>query len=161
MSNPFHRATTDDADWSLTVSGAVGHEVEWSRTELSRFETIPVSDEFDCVDARERASATYRGVRVSDLLDRVAGGSQANFALVHAASGEYTAAFERSRLDSYVLAVERDGQRIPLEDGGPLRLFPTSDAGDCWQNVKWVVEIELRSEDPTEEATARERTVGA
>ena len=104
------------------------------------------------LDLRERTLDGW-----TDLLDRAGVRSAAEFALVRAMDGEYACSFPVERLSSAVLAVELDGEPLPVEHGGPARLVPTGE-GDCWESVKWVARLELHATKP--EGTARELTVG-
>ncbi|MEA5389388.1 molybdopterin-dependent oxidoreductase [Haloarculaceae archaeon H-GB11] len=143
-------------EWTLAVTGAVEKPLELDREDLLEHATAATCDDFDCLERRTASEETYHGVALSSLLDWARPTDDADYALVRAAGGDYAAGFERDRLETYVLAVAvDDADPIPLYDGGPARLFPTDDEGDCWQNVKWVTEVELRVEDPFGEATAR------
>ena len=57
--------------------------------------------------------------------------------------GDYACAFPLERLSDALLAVELEGELLPVEHGGPARLVPIGADTDCWEHVKWVAEIEV------------------
>jgi DMSO/TMAO reductase YedYZ molybdopterin-dependent catalytic subunit len=68
--------------------------------------------------------------------------------------GEYACGYPLDRLDGALLALELDGDPLPVEHGGPARLVPATAGSDCWESVKWVARIELLADAP--EDTARD-----
>jgi DMSO/TMAO reductase YedYZ molybdopterin-dependent catalytic subunit len=75
--------------------------------------------------------------------------------------GEYACGYPLDRLDGALLeldgallALELDGDPLPVEHGGPARLVPATAESDCWESVKWMARIELLADEP--EDTARD-----
>ncbi|WP_096388947.1 molybdopterin-dependent oxidoreductase [Halopenitus persicus] len=137
----------DDAGDSVTVTyddlAALPHET--------------FSGDFSCLEGWTATDLTWRGVRVGRLLEATVGARDGgSHALVRAMDGEYACAFPIDRLSESVLALELDGEPLPVEHGGPARLVPPGEDADCWRSVKWVAAIEVTAEPPTEADTARE-----
>ncbi|QHS16580.1 molybdopterin-dependent oxidoreductase [haloarchaeon 3A1-DGR] len=115
------------------------------------------SGDFSCLEGWTATDLTWRGVRIGRLLAATVGGThEAGHALVRAMDGEYACAFPLDRLSESVLALELEGEPLPVEHGGPARLVPPGEDADCWRSVKWVAAIEVTAEPPTEADTARE-----
>ncbi len=95
-------------------------------------------------------------VRVGDLLERAGPSAEAEHALARAMDGDYACSFPLEALSDALLAVELDGEPLPVEHGGPARLVPIGPNRDCWESVKWVSEIRV-GETPFPDAdTAKE-----
>ncbi|WP_372912709.1 molybdopterin-dependent oxidoreductase [Salinigranum sp.] len=139
--------------WRLTVDGRVDRPLSLSHDDLRAMELVSATGDFSCVEGWTATDLTWRGVRVTDLLDRAGPDAEAAFALVHAMDGEYACGYPLDALDGALLALELDGEPLPVEHGGPARLVP-ADGGDCWESVKWVARIELHATEPAD--TARE-----
>jgi len=148
-------ASTDR--WSLTVRGSVSRPREFDVDDLRPLQTETFTADFECEVGWVAEDVSWSGVGVAELLDRVEPTPNSEYALVHAMDGEYACSLPLQRLRRAVLALELDGDRLPVEHGGPARLVPT-DEGDCWESVKWVEAIELTSERPDD--TAREIALG-
>jgi DMSO/TMAO reductase YedYZ molybdopterin-dependent catalytic subunit len=65
------------------------------------------------------------------------------FVVVHAESGKYlsTLPIDLMRDPQTMLADELNGEALPLEHGGPLRLVVPVQLG--YKNVKWVTRLEV------------------
>ena len=145
----------DDVDpegWRLAVDGRVDRPLSLSRDDLGAMDLVRTTGDFSCVEGWTATDLTWRGVRVTDLLDRAGPDEDARFALVHAMDGEYACGYPLDRLDDALLAVELDGGPLPVEHGGPARLVPATAGSDCWESVKWVARIELLADEPDDTA---------
>ncbi|MFB6131296.1 MAG: molybdopterin-dependent oxidoreductase [Salinigranum sp.] len=137
--------------WRLVVDGRVDRRVVLTPDELRSMALVTVAGEFSCVEGWTAPDLTWRGVGIADLLARARPGRDAEFALVRAMDGEYACGFPIDRLSEALLAIELDGEALPVEHGGPARLVP-ADESDCWESVKWVARIELRADRPDDTA---------
>ncbi len=158
MSGLERHEVPDDVDgdeWRLRITGAVERSVELSERDLEAYAMETFTSDFDCIAGWTAAGLSWRGVRVGTLLDRATPTADCRYALVRAADGEYACSFPLDRLRSAVLAVELDGERLPLEHGGPARLVPTATDADCWESIKWVEGIELHRSEPAASDTAK------
>ncbi|SEH46035.1 Oxidoreductase molybdopterin binding domain-containing protein [Halopenitus malekzadehii] len=147
------------AGWTLriTTPADAGESVPLTHDDLTGLPQETFTGDFSCLEGWTATDLTWRGVRVDRLLEATVGGVDgADHALVRAMDGEYACAFPIDRLTEAVLALELDGDPLPVEHGGPARLVPPGEDADCWRSVKWVASIELTADRPTEADTARE-----
>jgi len=143
---------TDPARWTVTVDGAVADAQTMSVPDLADVATATVAASTDCEG--ERPAEQWRGVRVGALLDRVTPDADASHALVHSSDEAFACGFELDRLRDAHLAVRLDGNPIPTDRGGPVRLLV--DDADCWERVKWVTRIDVLDAPPGDADTARD-----
>jgi DMSO/TMAO reductase YedYZ molybdopterin-dependent catalytic subunit len=139
--------------WRLLVTGCVEREVAFDDADLRALATASYTSDVSCVEGWTAEGLSWRGVRVGALMSRAGLGPESSHVLVRAMDGEYACSLPVARLDDALLAVELDGDRLPVEHGGPARLVPT-DEGDCWEHVKWVEELEVRESPPADDDTA-------
>lgn len=141
-------------EWELTLSGAVETPVSLAYEKLTSYDLVTVTDDFECLEGWVAEDLTWRGVWVDKLLERAGPTVEEGYGLVRAIDGGYACSFELGRLGAGLLAVELDGEPLPAEHGGPVRLvFPDGDS-DCWESIKWVREISVRESPPVEADTA-------
>lgn len=144
------------ADWDLRVTGAVERPLRLDESDLDSLPREARTDDFECAEGWVAEGLSWRGVPVAALLDRATPTAGSEYALVRSMDGDYACSFGLNALSNAVLAVELDGDPLPVEHGGPARLVPGSDDADCWESVKWVSEIELATAEPTAADTAEE-----
>jgi DMSO/TMAO reductase YedYZ molybdopterin-dependent catalytic subunit len=146
-----------DADsWSLTLDGSLERPRSFSLADLRALGLVDATADFSCVEGWTARDVPWRGVPVAAVLASGDPRPEAAFALVTAMDGGYACGYSLARLREAVLAVEFDGDPLPVEHGGPARLvFPASDS-ECWESLKWVARIDLRASPPDAEATARD-----
>lgn len=147
-------------DWTLRVTGAVSRTLHIERTELTEFPNKTVTDDFTCVEGWVAKDLSWRGVVVGSILNRAEPTVDNGYVLVHSMDGDYACSFRRNRVKDALLAFELDGDRLPVEHGGPARLVPTDVDSDCWESVKWVSEFEVTETDPVAGDTAEEIATG-
>jgi len=118
--------------------------------------------DFACEEGWSVPGLRWQGARLADAIALARPLPAARYILV--CSGRFCAAIPREQVegpDGPLLAYELDGQPLPAEHGGPLRLIAASLA--CYQTVKWVDHITLAEsaaeETATEIATARLRAL--
>jgi len=145
----------EPTDWSLRVTGAVERPLELDRADLVAMDLRTVDEEFSCVEGWTAAGLSWRGVELATLLDAAGVEPAASFGLVHAMDGDYACSFPLDRLRDALLAVELDGQPLEVVHGGPTRLVPRATDSDCWESVKWVSRIELRTDAAEKADTAK------
>ena len=156
-SSMAHSDPPDDPDparWTVTLTGAVADSKTVRATDLAALGTVAAEVATGC-EGETTTPDRWRGVRVGTLLDRVRPRTDASHALVHSADPDFACGFDLDRLRDALLAVRLDGDPIPTERGGPVRLLV--DDADCWERVKWVSRIEVLDEPPEEADTARDQ----
>jgi len=149
-------AASDPARWTVTVTGAVADPQAVRASDLASLVTEPVESSTACAGEAAEPSR-WRGVRVGTLLDRARPRVDASHVLVQSADPGFACGFDLDRLCDAHLAVRLDGDRIPTERGGPVRLLV--DDADCWERVKWVSRIDVLDEPPGDADTARDRVL--
>ena len=137
----------DPEGWSLRVHGTVDRPLRFTRDDLASFPLETAAEDFECVEGWVAEGLSWRGVRVETILERAEPSEESECGLVRAMDGDYASSFPLDRLASAILALELDGEELPVEHGGPARLVPADADSDCWESIKWVSEIQV-SETP-------------
>jgi hypothetical protein len=133
--------------YTLSVSGAAPTPVTFTLAELEAMPRVAATLPIACVEGWS-ASATWRGVRVRDLL-RLAGVPESHHPAVDVVSLEQGGLYSRSMLNpsqandaDTLLAFELDEARIDLDHGYPVRLIGPNRPGVM--QTKWVRELVVR-----------------
>lgn len=132
-------------DYRLTIDGKVQRRLSFAREELQAMPqheaTLPIS----CVEGWT-TSQRWRGVRVSDLLERAGAASDAE---VRVHSLQRRRAYRSSDLNrshahdpDTLLALEVNGETLDLDHGFPLRLIGPNRPGVM--QTKWVTRLDVR-----------------
>lgn len=146
----------EPADWSLLVTGLVREPLALSSVDLRSFPLERYTGDFVCEEGWIAEDLTWRGIPVDAILSRAGPSRDGQYGLVSAMDGLYACSFPVEILRKSLLAIELDGERLPTEHGGPARLVPTYLGRNCWESVKWVTEIEIAEEKPSQRDTAKE-----
>ena len=138
--------TVDLATWRFKVSGAVERPFELGWEELNALPKREVACDIHCVTRWSRYDNVFGGVPVQELLGRAGVTAGGRFALVHAEHG-YTTNLPLEDLDrpDNLLALTHDGEPLPPEHGGPVRLLVPHLY--FWKSAKWVRGFEILEED--------------
>lgn len=136
-------ATATAADWTLTV---VGRDVTrtFSRAELVALGTTEARLPIACVEGWSQV-ATWKGVRMSDLLDAVQAPPESQ---VRVTSLERSGGYrimdmgpEYSADPTTLLALELNGSTLDLDHGFPARIIAPGRPGVL--QTKWIEKIEV------------------
>lgn len=147
--------------WTLKIDGGVKRETTFSLDDLSQFKQVTIPAVLQCT-GNGRAfysptipgvgwlkgavgNAEWTGVRLAELLDRA--GVEPGMAHVHlhAADGPpmpKTPAYlrsiplDRATAESTIVALRMNGEPLPAEHGGPIRLVVPGWSGNHW--IKWL-----------------------
>jgi DMSO/TMAO reductase YedYZ molybdopterin-dependent catalytic subunit len=139
---------TDLATWDLQLFGAVREDHRLSWDELH---ALPVSDvvcDIHCVTKWSKLDTRWRGVRFEDVMNVVDVDRASDTVVAHAEHG-YSANMPLAVLlgEDALLAWEHDGEPLPPEHGGPLRLVVPRLY--FWKSAKWLRGLEWRvGDDP-------------
>ncbi len=141
-------AQSDFADWRLEVTGLVTHPATMSLADLRRLPSRTQITRHDCVEGWS-AIGKWKGVRLSALLDRVRPLSQARYVVFRCADPMDQAGvkyYESVDLeDAYhpqtLLAYELNDQKLPMQNGAPVRLRVERQLG--YKHAKYIMQIEL------------------
>jgi DMSO/TMAO reductase YedYZ molybdopterin-dependent catalytic subunit len=133
----------DPATWRLDVGGLVDKPMTLTYAELRALPATSQVRTFHCVTGWSVPNVHWKGVRLSDLLDRV----QPQFSAqgVQFISDEVpysdSLSLQQAKLHDVLLAYEMNGKPLPREHGAPVRLVIPEMYG--YKNVKWVSRIDL------------------
>ena len=132
--------------WRLELSGACAHpqELDWST-----FMALPIvedTSDFHCVTTWSRYDMRWRGVRFADLAALAGVHDDAEHVLCHAYD-HYTTnvPLVEALKGDVLLAFEVEGQPLPREHGGPVRMITPQLY--AWKGAKWIRKIEFRVHD--------------
>lgn len=136
-------------NWSFTVDGQVERPIQWNWEQfLEQKRTVQVSD-FHCVTGWSVYSNTWEGIPLAVLLQQAGVKPQARAVKFYSGDGVYTDSLtlEQAQMEDVMVALLHDGQQIPRDLGGPVRLVvPQMYA---YKSVKWLTRIELIEDDHT------------
>ncbi len=136
----------DPATWDFGTSGLVERPVRLTWEEFLALPKVQVTADFHCVTRWSRFDNRWEGVPFRAVAELTQPRPEARHVLVRAAEG-YTANVPvPDLLEANVLfAYRHDGQPLPAEHGGPLRLVIPKLYG--WKSVKWVRGLEFLAAD--------------
>ncbi|MFH1570405.1 MAG: sulfite oxidase-like oxidoreductase [Gemmatimonadota bacterium] len=133
--------------WHFQVEGEVTSpiDVDWAGFQalLPRVEQVA---DFHCVTTWSKLDVRWGGIRFIDLAALVEPTDAARFVIMHCADG-YTTNLPLADLldDNVILACELEGQPMPVEHGGPMRLVvPKLYA---WKSAKFLQRLVFQAED--------------
>ncbi|MBP1763814.1 MAG: oxidoreductase [Firmicutes bacterium] len=133
-------------EWRFRVFGLVEKSITFSWKEfLDVPRKVQVSN-FYCITGWSVLHITYEGIQLAALLDLAGVKTQAEFVKFYSGDGIYTSALgiKQARMEDVMVAMLMDGEPIPSDLGGPVRLIvPQMYA---YKGVKWVNAIELINE---------------
>jgi DMSO/TMAO reductase YedYZ molybdopterin-dependent catalytic subunit len=141
------------ASWRLEIGGSVHNPMSLTWNDfLALPQTDEVSD-FHCVTTWSRFDNHWRGVRMRDLAELVVPDDEAQFVLFTAYDVQpgtdipYTTNLPLARAteDDVLLVHTWEGQPLPREHGGPVRVITPKLY--AWKGAKWVRRIEFVARD--------------
>ena len=111
-------------NWSLTVSGEVEVPSTLSFADLLGLPQAEVTADIHCVTSWTKLGTRWRGVPFTALAERVRPTARARVVVMQCEQG-FTTSLPREALedDGVLLAHSFDGQPLPAEHGGPVRLL--------------------------------------
>jgi len=136
----------DLATYELKITGEVETETTLSYAEVVALPTTQKAVTLNCVEGWS-VDILWRGVRLTDVINKAGIGPDANTVIFHCYDGYTTSLPLSFVLDrDLLLAYQMNGVNLPAERGFPFQVVAESKLGYKW--AKWVTEIELSS-DPT------------
>jgi DMSO/TMAO reductase YedYZ molybdopterin-dependent catalytic subunit len=133
--------------WRFRVSGHV--EREWA-VDWATFRALPathVLSDFHCVTRWSRLDNLWEGVATRTIADIVGVDPRAKFVLVRGLDSGFTTnlPIEAFLAEDALFAWSHDGEPLPADHGGPLRLVvPRLYA---WKSAKWACGVEFLEHD--------------
>jgi DMSO/TMAO reductase YedYZ molybdopterin-dependent catalytic subunit len=137
----------DLATWSFEVDGLVERPLKWSLDEFMQLGAVRVYADFHCVTRWSRLDNVWSGVSTKEIARLAGVKPEAKFVLALAYDYGWTTnvPIEYFLNDDSLFAWSHDGQPIPPEHGGPVRLIiPQLYA---WKSAKWVKGVRFLEHD--------------
>jgi DMSO/TMAO reductase YedYZ molybdopterin-dependent catalytic subunit len=136
----------DTQKWSLTVDGAVSRAVCINWDDLMALDHVEDTSDFHCVTTWSRLNLNWVGVQLSTVLAMAYPAPDATHVLCHGYDGYTTnLALEECLKDDVLLAHQVDGEPLPNEHGGPVRVVTPQLY--AWKGAKWIRRLEVRTKD--------------
>jgi len=134
------------AAYRLKVEGLVDKPTTFTLADLKAMPRAEQVSDFHCVTGWVVGNVRWAGVRMADVFEAV--GAKKDVPSVRFVSAEEpyedSLTLAQALLPDVMLAYEMDGRPLPREHGAPVRLVIPDMYG--YKSVKWVNQIELRSE---------------
>ncbi len=129
--------------WSIRVDGLVDAPMTIDGAAWKALPRYEETVDFHCVEGWSVGNVRWGGVRPATVLDKAGLRPEGKFVVFHAYTGEYADSLplELARDPQTVLADMLDGQPLPADHGGPVRLAVPKQLG--YKSVKWVTRIEV------------------
>ncbi|GAB7095129.1 sulfite oxidase-like oxidoreductase [Halolamina litorea] len=134
-----------DDDWTVTVSGAVEEEREFSAAEFMDLAPETQTQDFHCVTGWSKFDCEFTGLPFPELVDAVGVDDDAEHVMFHAHDG-YTTDLTLAECDrrEVLFTWEFDGEPLPADHGGPLRVVTPHKY--AYKGAKWVKGVEFLTE---------------
>jgi len=134
------------ADWRLTIDGAVENPVTWDYATLLAQPAFEDVSDMHCVTQWSRYDNRWTGVSTRHLLSVVKPLAAARHVILSSYDGYTTnVALEHFAEDDCLLAHAHDGVPLTRQHGGPVRLIIPRYY--LWKSAKWIKRIEFASSD--------------
>jgi DMSO/TMAO reductase YedYZ molybdopterin-dependent catalytic subunit len=136
----------DREKWDFKIWGLVERPVKLTYDELRALPVKHVVADIHCVTGWSKLDTRWEGISPQEILRLARVKPEAAYVLVHCEGG-YTTNLPLEALlnDSVVLAYGYEGEELPPEYGGPLRLVVPKRY--FYKSGKWVRGLELLAED--------------
>jgi DMSO/TMAO reductase YedYZ molybdopterin-dependent catalytic subunit len=132
--------------WRFRVFGLVDEEIEFDWKAFTALPMKSVKTDIHCVTTWSKFDTTFEGVAIKELMTRVKLKPEAKAVIAHCYGG-YTAnlLLEDFLRDENLLAHTYEGEPLPKEHGGPVRLFVPHLY--FWKSAKWLNGLEFTPRD--------------
>lgn len=135
----------DPGEWEFSVTGAVDDELSFSWDEFRELPSETQRQDFHCVTGWSRLDCEFAGVPFPELADRAGIRDDADHVLFSAADGYTTdLPLEACTRPEVLFAWEFDGEPLPPDHGGPLRVVTPHKY--AYKGAKWVTGVEVLTE---------------
>lgn len=132
--------------WRLTIDGLVETPTVWRWDDILAQPAFEDVSDIHCVTSWSRFDNHWRGVSARHLLSLVRPKPEARHVVFHSYDTYTTnVALDAFAEDDVLLATHHDGEPIPVEHGGPLRVIMPR--WYFWKSAKWVKRIEFVAAD--------------
>jgi DMSO/TMAO reductase YedYZ molybdopterin-dependent catalytic subunit len=131
------------AEYRLRVGGHVDRELDLSFADLKDMPVTGLTKDFQCVTGWRVHNVKWKGVRLSELLDRAGMKAGAGGVRFYSFDGRYTESLtlDQAGREDVIVAWETLGGPITTAHGGPVRLYVAPMYG--YKSLKWLSRITL------------------
>jgi DMSO/TMAO reductase YedYZ molybdopterin-dependent catalytic subunit len=136
----------DGSGWSLSLTGELDRPRVFTLTDLRALSTVEIEADFHAAAGWSVRGLRWRGARLCDVLAAALPRAGARF--LRASDGlryDSSLALADALEPDVLLATGLEGDSLPVEHGGPLRLVVPARYG--WKSVKWLRALELHAEE--------------
>ncbi|MFB6104386.1 MAG: sulfite oxidase-like oxidoreductase [Halobacteriaceae archaeon] len=137
--------SVDRADWTIEIEGAVASPMTLDWEAFTALDSETQRQDFHCVTGWSRLDCRFHGVPFPVIADRAGVTDDAVHVLFHAADGYTTdLPLEHCLRDAVLFTWELDGDPLPPDHGGPLRVVTPHRY--AYKGAKWVTGVEFLTE---------------
>jgi DMSO/TMAO reductase YedYZ molybdopterin-dependent catalytic subunit len=135
------------SEYRLRVRGLVDEPVTFTYDELLAMTPTSLTRDFQCVTGWRVHDVRWRGVRLSDVLDRAVVRPEAKAVQFTSFDGAYSESLTlgQARRADVLVAYELEGDALSDAHGGPVRLYVAPMYG--YKSLKWLDEIVLTEDE--------------
>jgi DMSO/TMAO reductase YedYZ molybdopterin-dependent catalytic subunit len=138
--------TIPTSRWSLQVDGAVEEPLTLSWDDFQKLPQVEDVSDFHCVTSWSLMDQRWKGVQFSTIAALVRPLPSASHVMTYAYDGYTTnLPIEEALKDDVLLVHSVNGQPLPREHGGPVRMITPELY--AWKGAKWIKRIEFLTED--------------
>ena len=135
----------DEEKWDFRVEGHVENPITLTWREFQDLPKVVVTSDFHCVTGWSKLDNEWEGVRFKKVVELARPKDGARFVTIVAEEGYTTSLPLEDMLDEDVLLATRfEGEPLPSEHGGPLRLVVPKKY--AYKSAKWVRRIVFTEE---------------
>jgi DMSO/TMAO reductase YedYZ molybdopterin-dependent catalytic subunit len=134
------------ATWTLELAGAIEHPQRLNWQTFMQLPQREIIADIHCVTHWTLFDVKWQGVAAKEIVALACLKSEVKFVVLHSADGYTTNVPLEVLLDDDVLfAYQLDGEALPREHGGPVRVVVPKRY--FWKSAKWVTAIYFHVED--------------
>jgi DMSO/TMAO reductase YedYZ molybdopterin-dependent catalytic subunit len=135
----------DPEEWEFTVTGAVEEELAFDYEEFRELESETQRQDFHCVTGWSKLDCEFTGVPFTQLAEMAGVHEDAAHVMFSAMDGYTTdLSLSTANRSEVMFAWEFDGEDLPAEHGGPLRVVTPHRY--AYKGAKWVDGVEFLTE---------------
>ena len=132
-------------DWQLEAYGAVADARGWDFDAFQALPTETQQQDFHCVTGWSKFDCAFTGVTFPAIAEQVGVDDNAVHVMFHAADGYTTnLPLEDCLREEVMFAFEFDGEPLPADHGGPVRVVTPHKY--AYKGAKWVTGVEFLTE---------------
>lgn len=138
--------TVSTSQWMLQVDGAVEQPLKLTWEDFQKLPQVEDVSDFHCVTSWSLMDQRWKGVQFSTLAALARPLPSATHVMTYAYDGYTTnLPLEEALKDDVLLVHTVNGQPLPREHGGPVRIITPQLY--AWKGAKWIKRIEFLTED--------------